>query len=402
MRNIKLLIALISLIVTSAVYSNEARIISMGKTDAFFMDELSVLRSPANLGVYGSFLIGDFGTYMDTTLSSNFYLKNEDPSHPWFGGFVGIGGDAKTSVGMFSIGAIVNRIEKIDTLWFNKLSVLPTFKYWKPQMPLDLVMAYNVNPQLKLGLRVHGAMGKYTQTIGSINYERSSVVGLAIAGARFEANDKELEISAGASLTRVDTVLSSSNTPDNNIGFVGYARLFSEINNSADLVITGGYENYKFLGNDEYKNLYAGLGFNVLIDRGFLWFGVTAKQNQMNYGSREDKITGASLNFGIERSVWWDWFIMRLGGNKFFGYKEVNTTTISGAVPIGTKEKMMITNADATKMPDDAIGFGIGLNIDDRLRFDGVVAEDIPFTFTNLMSGSSHHIFTRLSGTLSF
>ena len=45
---------------------------------------------------------------------------------------------------------------------------------------------------------------------------------------------------------------------------------------------------------------------------------------------------------------------------------------------------------------------GWGLNIENRLKVDVVMAENMFYTFTNLISGSSHHLTNRITATYSF
>lgn len=400
MKRILILVSL--LLATQSIFANEARIISMGKSDAFFMDEMSIFRSPGNISLYSNLLIGDFGNYMDSKKSeaNTYVLKNEDPVKPWFSAIAGLGGQGDDNLGMFSIGMAVNRIDKYDTLWFDNYSdKLADLEKYSPKMPIDLLVGYNLG-NVKLGARGHISMGKWTDSNeGQSTIEKSSTIARGSIGARFNVSDgNELEVSLGGNLARIDTNSNAGVVPQNQIGYSAFARMFMQASPATDVVISGDYDKFKYTETDEISEINAGVGFNFLIDRGFLWAGMSGRFNTTKYGGIgaqvEDNLTAAVLNFGIERNVWWDWLVMRLGGNKVFGQKEIK----SG----GHTETMLYTNKDATKLPDDAIGFGIGLNLEDKLRFDAVVAEDILFTGSNLMSGNTHHVFTKLSGTLAF
>ena len=46
--------------------------------------------------------------------------------------------------------------------------------------------------------------------------------------------------------------------------------------------------------------------------------------------------------------------------------------------------------------------FGIGINVEEKLKVDATLAEDILYTFGNLLSGPSHHVISRISATYSF
>jgi hypothetical protein len=48
------------------------------------------------------------------------------------------------------------------------------------------------------------------------------------------------------------------------------------------------------------------------------------------------------------------------------------------------------------------VGFGIGINVEEKLKVDATLAEDILYTFGNLFSGPTHHVISRISATYSF
>lgn len=393
---IKLFVVLVfSLLYVTSVVASEARIISMGKSDAFFMDEISIFRSPGNVSMYSNMLMGDFGNYIDDPMQGNqsFILGNRDPLNPWFGGIVGLGGDPETNIGMFSMGIVVNRFDRYDTLWFSNLVDTATAG-WTPQMPVDLFLGYNLGT-VELGARAHVAAGKEeTRVVGEQPQKRESRVVLGLIGARFQASeDAEVEISGGGTAVKIDEDLVTDND-DNSFGHQAHARVFMDINGLADAVFIGGLEDVSFLRDDANRRVYAGIGFNVLIDRGFFWFGVTGERETFEFGVDSHDKSFVGLSWGLERNFWWDWLVMRFGGRKIFGREELqvgNTTT-----------ERFFTNPDANKMPEDALGLGIGINVDDRVRIDGVIAEDVFHTFGNMMSGSLNHVITRISATLAF
>ncbi|MBD3240081.1 MAG: hypothetical protein GF331_05805, partial [Chitinivibrionales bacterium] len=49
--------------VVAGSFATTSRILSMGKHDAFFMDETSVFRNPANTNIYPNMLMGSPGEY---------------------------------------------------------------------------------------------------------------------------------------------------------------------------------------------------------------------------------------------------------------------------------------------------------------------------------------------------
>ena len=65
---------LIAVLVTGWFYSSfatDARVLTMGRTDDFFMDDISVFRNPANVSIYPNMLMGSMGIFKaDTSLDS--------------------------------------------------------------------------------------------------------------------------------------------------------------------------------------------------------------------------------------------------------------------------------------------------------------------------------------------
>ena len=52
-------------------YATDARVLTMGRHDNFFMDDISIFRNPANINYYPNMLLGSLGVYkpdhIDTT-----------------------------------------------------------------------------------------------------------------------------------------------------------------------------------------------------------------------------------------------------------------------------------------------------------------------------------------------
>ncbi|MBD3316467.1 MAG: hypothetical protein GF344_11825, partial [Chitinivibrionales bacterium] len=103
----------------STGYATDARVLTMGRTDAFFMDDMSIYRNPANISVYPNMLIGSYGVYRsDTALDSTgkhaaLARYNRDPQRPYFGGILSYSLNQSAEAGdqypMVSFGLIVNR-----------------------------------------------------------------------------------------------------------------------------------------------------------------------------------------------------------------------------------------------------------------------------------------------------
>jgi hypothetical protein len=182
--------------------------------------------------------------------------------------------------------------------------------------------------------------------------------------------------------------------------FASDIRLFSALSSiNGDFVPHFGIELVNFnQGRNRLLTFNAGLAININIDRGFFWAGVEGsyidndkKKIGTEYTTYES-IAG-KVHFGIERNIIWDWFVWRLGCSKIVRYEKIGGT--SGIT-------RWSENPEADASDNDHVGFGLGLNIENRFKVDAVIAEDIFYTFTNLISGSHHHITTRISATYSF
>jgi hypothetical protein len=176
------------------------------------------------------------------------------------------------------------------------------------------------------------------------------------------------------------------------------------------------------------KRTQAGLGLNVAMDRGFFWMGLDFIWNQMkahdwvydkslnggawvydsrneddpNWDKRSD--VGGKISFGIERNIWWDWFVIRVGGQKSILYTDcdVNSKNEYTADRYGICKDdgtFFSTNPLADGSADDHVGFGFGINIEERLKIDVTVAEDV--LFRNPFQGEGR-IFSRVDATYSF
>ena len=140
-------------------------------------------------------------------------------------------------------------------------------------------------------------------------------------------------------------------------------------------------------------DIAAGLGVNVNIDKGFFWAG-----GEFLYGQEDDnddeaeQNVGGRISFGIERNILWDWFVIRVGGQKSLLIKTM-----------GTNNRELVENIPYDESKNDLVGLGFGINVENRLRIDFVASEIFPFTFSNLISSSEQkYLFNRVSATYSF
>ena len=154
-------------------------------------------------------------------------------------------------------------------------------------------------------------------------------------------------------------------------------------------------------------NFRVGSGANVSLDRGFFWLGVDyfyssdeVFATDASYATVSDSVSsttitdnGLRVSFGIERNIWTDWFVIRVGGQKVINFRKVN-----GVQNYST----MSTNPDVNADDKDLVNFGFGLNIEDKLKIDAVVAKDILYTGGNLFGGPVDHVLSRISSSYSF
>jgi hypothetical protein len=180
------------------------------------------------------------------------------------------------------------------------------------------------------------------------------------------------------------------------LSWKGDIRLFSALTSfNGDFVPHLGIEKVNlFKGNYSLTDVAGGLGINLNIDKGFFWAAIEGL-----YESKETKIRGDSLkssiggrvSAGLERNIIWDWLVWRIGVNKKIMY--VTDSDDNG---------MWDQNPEADGSDYDFFSFGWGLNIDNRFKVDAVIAEDVFYTFANIVSGSMHHLTNRITATYSF
>jgi hypothetical protein len=183
---------------------------------------------------------------------------------------------------------------------------------------------------------------------------------------------------------------------DGDISVKGDVRLFSALNSlNGDFVPHLSIERIKlFKGKYKFTDVAGGLGINVNIDKGFFWAAVEGLYESKEVNFTKDTITsgvGGRISAGLERNVIWDWWVWRIGINKKVVY-----------VSNGDDNGHWTQNTEADASDNDFFAFGWGLNIDNRFKVDAVIAEDVFYTWTNLISGTMHHLTNRITATYSF
>jgi hypothetical protein len=194
---------------------------------------------------------------------------------------------------------------------------------------------------------------------------------------------------------------------DNDVGVHVDVRMFADlpaINGAFVPSLRADIVNY---GDDErLVNFSAGVGLNVNIDRGFFWTGFyglyNSKSNALlsgraasdnglvstmpTFGSKD--MMGGKVGFGIERNVLTDWFILRVGGAKLLAKESFGSN--QGSRWVETNDI-------------DHVSLGMGVNIENRLKIDFTIAQNLPYTFTSLFSSSGNpYLASRVSAVFAF
>lgn len=400
-------------------FATDSRVVSMGRHDAFFMDEVSIFRNPANISIYPNMVYGSYGVYMpNDTLDYNgaddkygaMSATNRDPEDPFFGAIVSYslnqGNENGSQYPMLSVGAVFNRRDEMLD-YFTKSSskylgnsniILP-----EPVGKIDFLLGYVMKNGAMIGGGAYAAM----QKLNDDGVKKEASIYKGNIGINWPvAKTIDLEISAGGGLITAigDSIISSIGNEIQASKKVELAkrdyflrlesRLFTALAVlNGDFVPHVRVDMLNLDKRDIFKvDLAAGIGLNINIDKGFFWAGLEflyGQNDSANISTKEH--VGGRISFGIERNIWTDWFVIRVGGQKEILYETD-----------GPDRGKFIQNAASDASDNDLVGLGFGINIDNRLRIDFVAAEDIAYTFTNLVSHPQHHLFNRVSATYSF
>jgi len=394
-------------------YATVSRVIAMGRHDNFFMDEVSVFRNPANINIYPNMLMGSYGVYDiipedEQGTYPALERRNRDPRDPFFGAILTYSlqqaAEETSQYPMISLGAVLNRKDPLLG-YINRDST----SFLDPKGKIDLMFGYALPNGGMIGIGGYMAFnekkgnpftpieGIDTSFVAENNYETKlfkGTVGMNWPVAR--SMDLEGSIYAGiinavGQDTSGDTI-SRVTYAKNDISFGADIRLFSALS-----VLNGDFVPHASIDVTQinksaiaFIDVKGGLGLNINIDKGFFWAGVEGLyEHTRNDDASDYDAVGVRMSWGIERNIIWDWFVLRPGGTKTIKH-----------VSQGNMETW-VENPEHDS-DDDFIGLGIGINIENRLKIDFLVAEDVPYTFTNLFSGPQHHLFTRFDATFSF
>jgi len=411
----------IALIAAGAAFATNARVESMGKNATYFMDDVSVWSNPANANLYPNYLLGELGQMRDSGSTGNLNglsRFNRDPAKPWFGAIFAKSFSPDAAAGnrypQVVIGGALNREDEwlqyfpktiaVGTSTSNKTYSVGSFP-----VKFDGILGAATNSGVLLGLKTYLA---YASTDSSSkNVTQSSVVSVNTLGANIPLG-QGVDLEATGTVAFLDANIKDGSTSyggsaDPSFGasvrsFISAPQIFGVIVPAASFRSVSA----PWLSRTEFR---IGSGANVSLDRGFFWLGVdyfnaTTEKNLTAVNSDTavssfDKITsttdnGVRVSFGIERNIWTDWFVIRVGGQKIIANREYTKESNS--------YDMIISNPDRGDDQNDLVSFGFGLNIEDKLKVDAVVAKDILFNGGALFGGPVDHVLSRISASYSF
>ncbi len=402
-----------------------ARVESMGKRATFFMDDISIFDNSANINVFPNFLIGEMGRYSQgdidkkainslTTTNYSNPRYNRDPEDPWFGGIFSYSLSKRGDGNLYpqlSIGGAFNRrdTELFSLLPNHVITATDTVIVPEPVTNFDGFLGFTLANGGMLGSHIYAAVQEGANIkngeLGEVHPDISSMLLKADIGFNWPlARSVDGELSFGGAMSRF-----GPSSIESDFSFFLKARAFSTIELiNGELVPVFTYTSLNAPGTA--KDLVtAGCGINASLDRGFFWLGVEwlFSSNELTGMSDHDSLgqvytigdnqrvkhttNGGRISFGIERNIWWDWLVIRVGGQKDIVYHEEKN--VSG---------YWATNPVSNGTIDDHIGWGIGINVEEKLKVDATLAEDVLFSGGNLFSGPQHHVVSRISATYSF
>ncbi|MBO7383062.1 MAG: hypothetical protein J6U07_00395 [Fibrobacter sp.] len=409
-----------------SAFATFARIESMGKNTTYIMDDVSIFDNPANINLYPNYLIGGFGPYTQNVPVG----ENQDPQHPDFGGIFSISmGDENNPDPRLSIGGLFGRFSEL-TMYIpdvvigegNTATVTP-----ETVTNFDGFLGGTLTNGDAWGLHVYIAHqdGGYKTPSGTYQVDKNAYASIVQADGGLNlqfGGNIEFEFSFG--LARIQYGPEHQDFfDDGDFSFLAKSRAFFTLEAlDGELVPAFSMKLIQAPGIEDDRAM-AGLGINVALDRGFFWLGADFIWNKMkahdwmidditgvatyNANNDEDpawderKDIGGMISFGIERNIWWDWFVIRVGGKKSILYTQCDVDDKNqGKNGIcNDTGNFFSTNPLADGSSEDHVGFGFGINIEEKLKIDVTVAEDM--LFRNPFQGEGR-IFSRIDATYSF
>ncbi|MDR1759488.1 MAG: hypothetical protein LBR60_03065 [Fibrobacter sp.] len=427
--NLRLAVALgvAGVVGVGSAFATFARIESMGKNTTYILDDVSIFDNPANINLYPNYLIGEFGPYTDNVAVG----ENQDPKFPNFGGIFSLGlGSEESPDPRLSIGGLFGRRDtelfrflptRFVSDWNGDIIDLPD-----PVTNFDGFLGGTLSNGNAIGLHIYIAHqdGGDKTPGGSYQPSQNAYASIIRADAGFNwqfGSDIDFDLAFG--LARIQYGTEHKNFfDDGNFSYLGKARAFFTLDAiNGELIPAVSAHDIQAPGIRE-RHGQVGFGVNVALDRGFFWLGLDFIWNKLKtYNTTYDYISGESIyneeytskiwdkrtdiggqvSFGIERNIWYDWFVIRVGGKKSILYTECDKSKRNAGMQSvcfddGT---YFSTNPLADGTADDHIGFGFGINIEEKLKIDVTVAEDL--LFRNPFQGEGR-FFSRISATYAF
>ena len=411
-----------------SAFATFARIESMGKNTNYIMDDVSIFDNAANINLYPNYLIGGFGPYTDSIGPGG----NLDPQHPNFGGIFSISlGDENNPDPRISIGGLFGRVNNelarfLPTRVIGE-NVRDTSRVPETVTNFDGFLGWTLSSGDAMGLHIYIAHqdGGYETPSGTYQVDENAYASIVQADAGLNmqfGNNIDFELSFA--LARIQFGPDHKHFfDDGDFSFLAKSRAFFTLEAiDGELVPAVSAKFIEAPGIDN-KHAQVGMGINVALDRGFFWLGadfiwdqtkahdwtVNYKTGETVYNSQSSddpawdkrRDVGGMISFGIERNIWWDWFVIRVGGQKSILYTDCNQNDKNkGKKGICSDDgNFFSTNPLANGTSDDHVGFGFGINIEEKLKIDVTVAEDL--LFRNPFQGEGR-IFSRIDATYSF
>jgi len=429
----------ILLILAANILASQSRVEGMGKRPAFFLDDATIFDNPANVTFYSNALIGELGFYNQNNLGPNDVGKQKDPFFPWFGALFKyeLQKDNELRDPQVTIGGFFGREHHEFTRFVPRKVIVSgdTVPIPLSVTNFDAFLAGTMLDGSAVGAHVYVAIQDGKQDAPGGNPAEGTIASNAHVsilsmdyGANFLiSNVSSVELTMG--IARIQYGPSRKTFLDPGLfSFYSQGRLFLEMNAWSGQLVTG----YKWASMEVpgwREKLYnINVGMNVMIPHGLFWIGldgvlvkesvdawdriVEADDSYLIYReSREPQPEdwrdgiGGILSFGIERNVWGNWIVLRAGAQKSFIYQTCGNksgkeeTAPLCAIPAGSNANYWTTNPWGDGSLNDHIGFGVGLNFENKLKIDATIAEDL--LFRNPFIGGSNFI-SRISAMYSF
>lgn len=430
----QVLIILSILILATGSFASQARIESMGKRPAFFLDEMTMFDNPANATFYSNALMGELGFYEQKALGPNNVGFNKDPFEPWFGGLFKYNlSDNGLRNPQITIGGFFGREHYQFTRLIPKAVRLNTEKnpILIPQTitNFDAFLAGTMIDGSAVGAHVYVGIQDGKQDNNSIaSNAHVSILSMDYGANFLVTNRSSVEFSFG--IARIQYGPSRKTFLDPGLFSHYYlGRFFTDVDAINGQWILGGKMEFWSVPGREEQFYDVNTGVNMIIPRGMIWIGLDGvhRKERLNEGwekyidekgnatgeyiyvepgkdPREDRrsYVGGVISFGIERNIWSNLITVRAGGQKSFLYNKC--TDVTGNKTIcdiknGREANYFSTNPFGDGSLDDHLGVGFGLNIADKLNIDVAVSEDV--FFRNPFKGSGN-LVSRISAKYSF